>query len=137
MRVLGFNLDKISIEKFKNRSGKLEIKANIDIPEIKKIESDLLSTKEELIQANFHYTIKYEPGFADVDMKGYVVLSLDEKQAKELMKDWKNKEMPEEFRVFLFNVIIRKASIKALQLEDELNLPLHLPLPTMKVKKEK
>jgi len=30
--------------------------------------------------------------------------------------------MPEEFRVLLFNVILRKANLKALQLEEEMKL---------------
>lgn len=136
MRILGFNFDKISIEKLKDRTENLNIKTNIDISEIKKIESDILKTKDELVQAKFSYSVKYEPGFADIDLKGTALLSLDEKQAKEVMKQWKKKEMPEEFRTFLFNVIMRKASLRSLHLEDELNLPLHLPLPTLKLQKE-
>jgi len=136
MRILGFNFDKISIEKLKDRTENLNIKTNIDISEIKKIESDILKTNDELVQAKFSYSVKYEPGFADIDIKGTALLSLDEKQAKEVMKQWKKKEMPEEFRTFLFNVIMRKASLRSLHLEDELNLPLHLPLPTLKLQKE-
>ena len=136
MRILGFNFDKISIEKLKDRTENLNIKTNIDISEIKKIESDILKTNDELVQAKFSYSVKYEPGFADIDLKGTALLSLDEKQAKEVMKQWKKKEMPEEFRTFLFNIIMRKASLRSLHLEDELNLPLHLPLPTLKLQKE-
>lgn len=137
MRVIGFNFDKISVEKLKDRTEKLNIKTNIDISEIKQIKSDILKTKEDLVQAKFSYTVKYEPGYANIDLKGTAILSLDEKQAKEVMKEWKKKQMPEGFRTVLFNVIMRKASLKSLHLEDELNLPLHLPLPTLNPQKEK
>lgn len=137
MRIVGFNFDKISIEKLKDKTEKLNIKTNIDISEIKKIESEILKIKEDLVQAKFSYTVKYEPGFAAIDLKGTALLSLEEDQTKELMKEWKKKQMPEGFRTFLFNVIMRKASLRSLHLEDELNLPLHLPLPTLRPQKEK
>ena len=100
------------------------------------LKSSILNTKDEIIQAKFSYSVKYEPGFADIDLRGTVLLSLDENQSKELMKEWKKKQMPEDFKSFLFNVIMRKASLRSLHLEDELNLPLHLPLPTLKIQKE-
>ncbi len=137
MKVVGFNFNKISAEKLKERTEKLNIKTNIDISEIKQIESDILKTKEDLVQAKFSYTIKYEPEYANIELKGTALFSLEEKQAKEIIKEWKKKQMPEGFRIFLFNVILRKASLRSLQLEDELNLPLHLPLPILKPQKEK
>lgn len=137
MRVIGFNFDKISAEKLKDKTEKLNIKTNIDVSEINRIESDILKSKEDLIQAKFSYTVTYEPGYANIDLKGKVLLSLEEKQAKEVLKEWKKKQMPEEFRVFLFNVIMRKASLRSIHLEDELNLPIHIPLPFLNPKKEK
>ena len=137
MRVIGFNFDKISAEKLKDKTEKLNIKTNIDVSEINRIESDILKSKEDLIQAKFSYTVTYEPGYANIDLKGKALLSLEEKQAKEVLKEWKKKQMPEEFRVFLFNVIMRKASLRSVHLEDELNLPIHIPLPFLNPKKEK
>ena len=137
MRVIGFNFDKISVEKLKDKTEKLNIKTNIDVSELNRIESDILKSKEDLIQAKFSYTVTYEPGYANIDLKGKALLSLEEKQAKEVLKEWKKKQMPEEFRVFLFNVIMRKASLRSIHLEDELNLPIHIPLPFLNPKKEK
>jgi len=51
--------------------------------------------------------------------------------AKEVLKGWKDKETTDDFRIFLFNIILRKSNIKALQLEDELALPPHIPLPSL------
>ncbi|MCX6749409.1 MAG: hypothetical protein NTW17_01540 [Candidatus Pacearchaeota archaeon] len=136
MRVIGFNFDKISIERFKDKVEGLKITTNIDISEIKEIKSEILKTKEELVQVKFFYVVNYEPEFAKVDLKGTVLISIEEKQAKEILKEWKKKKLPEDFRMPLFNIILRKATTKSLNLEDEMNLPLHIPLPSLKPKEK-
>ena len=137
MKVIGFNFDKISAEKLKDRPDNLKISTNIDIVDIKDVKTDILKTKEQLLHAKFSHTIKYEPGFANMELKGTVLLTLEEKEAKEVLKEWKKKQMPEGFRITLFNIILRKSAIKALQLEEELNLPLHISLPVLRSGKEK
>ncbi len=137
MRLIGFNFDKISVERLKDKVEGLKITTNIDISDIKEIKSEILKTKEELVQVKFFYTVNYEPDFAKVDLKGTVLLSMEEKQAKDIFKEWKKKKMPEDFRMALFNIILRKAATKSLNLEDEMNLPLHIPLPSLRQAKEK
>ena len=41
-----------------------------------------------------------------------------------------------ELRMNLFNLILRKSNIKALELEDEMNLPLHIPFPPLRMDKK-
>lgn len=137
MKVIGFNFEKLSAEKLKERTENLKISTNIDISDIKEIKTDILKTKEELLSAKFSYTIKYEPGFANVELKGAALLALEEKQAKEVLKEWKKKQMPEGFRESLFNIILKRATLKALHLEEETNLPLHIPFPSIKIEREK
>ncbi len=137
MRVIGFNFDKISIEKLKERPENIKINTNIDISDIKEVKTDLLKTKDQLVNVKFAYTVKYEPGFAVVDLKGTIILALEEKLSKEVFKEWKKKKMPHGFQTTLFNIILRRATVKSLQLEDEMNLPLHMPLPTLKIGNEK
>ena len=69
-------------------------------------------------------------------MSGGIVISAENKEAGEILEKWKEKELSESFRLFLFNFILNKTGIKALQLEDDLNLPYHLPMPSLK-KQEK
>ena len=38
--------------------------------------------------------------------------------------------------IALFNIILRKANVKALELEEQIGLPLHIPLPTLKKPKK-
>ncbi len=137
MRVIGFNFTKISIEKLKEITEVPKVKTEINIPEIKGVKSTILKTKEEIIEAKFEYIVNYEPESAKVNIEGRALLSVDPKIARDILKQWKKKKMPEEFRMLLFNVVMRKSALKALLLEDELNLPLHTPLPSLRRAKEK
>lgn len=126
---MGFNFNRISIEKKGKRPAELKINTNVDVDQIKELNSDLLKTKEIMLGINFSYDIDYSPGFAKIELSGNALISVDSKTAKKVLKQWKNKEMPEDFRVPLFNLIISKSSVKALQLEEEMALPYHIPLP--------
>src|SRR5271157_6260806 len=115
MKALGFNFTKISIEKFSNNLEGVTAKANIEISEIMPVKStDLIKTKDELFGIKFEYTIDYVPDFAKMEFKGDILLEIDSKLAKDLIKDWKDKKMSEDIRIFIFNIVLRKATIKAL-----------------------
>ncbi len=131
MRLVGFNFNKISAEKLKDIKGELKFNSKIDISSISPLKSDLIKIKDEPIKIDFVYTVLYEPEFAKIEFAGTMILSVEPKIARDLLKNWKEKELNEEARLFIFNVILRKASIKALNLEEELNLPSHLPLPSL------
>ena len=136
MRVVGFNFTKISIEKFSDKLEKLNIKTNIDIADINTINNEILKTKNSLIAVKFLYSIDYDPSFAKIDLAGTILFELDEKKSKEIIEKWKDKQIPEDFKLNLFNLILRKSNVKALQLEDDMNLPLHISLPSIKAKEE-
>ena len=131
MRVLGFNFTKISIEKLENSNEKLNITTNVEFSSIEKAGSGPLELKEDVIVVGFTYFINYEPNFAKVEFKGNILLYMEPKQTKEMLKSWKDKQISDDIRIFLFNVILNKANVKAIQLEDELNLPFHLPMPRL------
>jgi len=136
MRIVGFNFTKISVEELKKnyKVGELKIKTSIDISEIKEIKSDFLKTKDQVLNIDFSFAVDYNPEVAKVDFKGRLFLSVESKQAKEILKQWKKKKMADEFKRLLFNIILKKSTLKALSLEEELNLPLHMPLPSFKRK---
>jgi len=137
MKLLGFNLTKINIEKFKDKVENLKINTQIDVAEISEIKSDFFKTKEEILAVKFTYGLNYEPEFAKLEFSGNMVVSLDSKTARDVLKQWKDKKMPEDFRLTLFNVILRKSSIKALQLEEDMNLPIHMRLPSLRTQDKK
>jgi len=134
MQIIGFNLSKISIEKKEKQQGKLEIKQNINIDNIS--EDKINISDKEIIKINFTFSVDYSPDFAKVELKGQTVLLPEKEELKEILKEWKKKQISEKFRIPLFNFIMSKCNIKALSLEEELNLPLHVPMPRISPKKE-
>jgi len=131
MKVIGFNFTKISVEKKSENPGKIKFNTKIDISSIEPLKSDLLKSKDELFKVDFFYGVTYEPNFAKLELNGEIIMAVEPKIAREITKDWKDKKTSDDLRVFLFNVILRKSNIKSLQMEDELNLPPHIPLPSI------
>lgn len=132
MKFLGLNYTKIHIEKLKNIVDDLKINANINISDIQKSSSNILKSKDDILTVKFNYSVSYDPEFANIELQGNLIISIDFKSAKNILKEWESKKIPEEFRESIFNIIFKKSNVKALQLEDEMNLPLHVPLPSIK-----
>ena len=137
MKLIGFNFSKISIEKKSDKKENLKINTNINIVDISEIKTNFFNSKEILLGVQFNYTIDYSPSIAKIFFEGNILLSIDPKEAKEILKEWKSKKLQDNFRNIVFNIVFRKCNIKALQLEDEMNLPLHLPMPIIKNQKDK
>ncbi len=133
MKLVGFNFSKIGAEKYsKTLVENLKVNTNIDIADVKDVKSDVIQSKESLLGVDFSYEISYEPKFAKIFFSGMVLVSMPAKEAELFIKEWAKKSVPEEFRLPLFNVILKKCNLKALQLEEEINLPSHVPLPSVK-----
>lgn len=132
MRFVGFNFTKISAEKHSDNFKDLKINNNIDVSEINAVKNDILKQKEDLLGIKFKYTIDYTKDVAKLELEGNILMAIDPKDSKKILKEWKDKKISPEFRVPLFNLIIRKSDLKALAMEDELSLPLHMSLRTLK-----
>jgi len=137
MKILGFNFSKLNIEKYKESLNNLQIKNEVDILEVSEVKQDFFKTEEEMIGVKFMYNVIYSPDIAKVQTEGNMLIALDYKTAREILKDWKKKSLPEEFRIAMINIIFRKAGLKALELEDQMNLPLHMQMPSLRKKEEK
>lgn len=131
MRLIGFNFTKLNAERLPNSPESIKFNTKINISSIEPLKSDLLKVKDELIKVDFIYSVLYEPDFAKLELSGNILLSVEPKIAREVLRGWKDKKTSEDFRIFIFNIILRKSNIKALQLEDELGLPPHIPLPSL------
>ncbi len=127
MQIIGFNLTKVLVEREEKIEGKLEVKQNIDISDLSK--EKIPFSEGEAVKIKFNFTVTYDPDFAKLNLEGYLILMVDKDEMKKFLKSWKNKKLPDESKVSLFNFIMSKCNIKALNLEDELNLPLHVPMP--------
>jgi len=134
MKIIGFSFTKISIEKKETKFEKPKITQNIDIKEITK-EKNLVSNSDTL-KVKFNFNIIYSEDFAKLEFEGNVILLPEKKELDEFLKSWKNKKIPDNSRIPLFNFIMHKCNVKALSLEDEFGLPVHIPFPRLSPNKE-
>jgi len=133
MPVVGFNLEKASVQRNKQLQKGMQSKQNIIVSSITPEEIQLgeKSTRQGL-KFSFEYEVLYEPGIGKVEINGSILYTDDEKKIKEIQKEWdKNKKMSPELTAKVLNTAIMKCTIKALSLSQEVNLPPHLPLPTI------
>ena len=136
MKFIGFNFTKINVEKFSNKPDKLKINTKIDISKINFVKADFIENNE-LAKIDFNYIVDYEPNFAKIFISGEIFISDKVEIIKDFVKKWeKNQQIVEEHKIFVYNIILRKSGLKALQLEDEMNLPLHMPFPSIKKEKK-
>lgn len=135
MKAIGFNFKKISAERLKGSdTSELKVNTNIKIEDMKRVDTNIFKDKNEIIQVDFDYGIDYKPDFAKLNLSGSIILSIEPKKAKSMLKDWKKKKISEEVTVPIYNLILKRSTLKALELEEELNLPTHMPLPSFKKK---
>jgi len=128
MRVIGFSFKQIAVEKKKEIDRNVKINTQIDINEVSFPKLDLFPGKE-ITNFEYNFKILYED-FAEVIFKGSILgLIEDKKQFEELKKSWKLKKIADELRIPLMNVIFSRCNLKAMQLEEDLGLPAHLPGP--------
>jgi len=135
MRFIGFSLEKISIEKKSEIREKYNVNSNIDIKSVEKGKVDIVKNKEVYI-FKFGFTILFEPDYASLELQGSVAMLFEPSEAKNILKDWKKKKIDNTIRIPLFNMIMNKCNIKALKYEEDLNLPAHLPFPTVRAEDE-
>lgn len=136
MKIIGFNFTRINIEKFLDNYKGLKINTHIDIVNVEQTKSEIIQTKDVILAVKFNYNIDYEPKIAKISFSGNLLFLVDPKTAKAFLKQWKNKKFMDEYKITIFNVILKKTNLRALQLEDEFNLPLHVSLPSLKETKK-
>ena len=143
MRLLGFDFTEISGEKKGPIKKDYSTNTNVDISEVVEEKTEFLKDLE-VIKVSFNFLVEYlskekkESNLGKVSLKGHLIFSAGEQEAKDLLKSWKNnkdeKKIHPQFRIPLFNLIIRKCTPKAIDLEDSLGLPFHIPFPQVKAK---
>lgn len=139
MKIVGYNLTEIQAKKDPNFK-RSSINTNIEFTDIIKEKLEFLKDSEAL-KTTFKFSVNYKDGKnkeddqAEVSFKGFLMLSVSKDESKEFIKSWKKKEVPKNMVLPLYNFILKKCSIKALQLEEDMGLPSHLPLPQVQPQK--
>src|SRR3989344_1445067 len=134
MKIIGFSLDELHAKKsfdFKRTS----ISTDVLFVDVEKAKLEIIKDSEALRIA-FKFTVNYKdsekkdsPDKNEVLVSGSMLLMVSKDESKEFLKSWKNKEIPKDKALGLYNVVLKKCSVKALQLEDEIGLSPHIPFP--------
>lgn len=133
MKLVGFNLDKILAERKSPPKGKVNVNSNINIKSVEQEKVDIIS--DPILKFNFDFTIDYQPNIAQIVISGNILILADKNEAKEILKKFKTNEINPEIKLPLYNIILTKCNLRTLQLEEELGLPSHVPLPQINIEK--
>lgn len=131
MKIIGFNLTKILVEKLEKIEENIQITQNIDIKNL--LEEDIEISKNKVIKLIFGLKIDYSKNYGKIDFEGNLLILPEGDDTNKLLESWKSKKIPESMRIPIFNFIMNKCNIKALYLEDEIGLPLHIPMPKVSI----
>ncbi|MBM3232365.1 hypothetical protein FJZ21_03250 [Candidatus Pacearchaeota archaeon] len=139
MKIIGFNIEEIS-GKRNHELKRYTINTDITFNNVEKSKLDVLKESEAL-KLSFKFQVNYKDAESkseelksEISILGSVLLMVDKELTKEFLKSWKNKELPKDKMVSLYNFILKKCSVRALQLEEDLNLQPHIPFPQIKGK---
>lgn len=145
MKVIGYNLTKVNAEKKAETKTISSINTSIEFLNIDK--DKIESIKDfEVIKVDFNFTVSYESQtdkkdttlkVAKIELEGNLIFAASKEEAKDLLKFSKKKDMPANIKVPLNNVVFKKCLVKAIELEDSLNLPFHIPIPQATLQQQK
>ena len=137
MKLVGFNFKKIAVERIGDTPKNPKVNTKLDISNIDSVDSPFFKGEEVLIKISFLYSIEYVPNIAKIELGGNILLSVEKDKAKEILESWKENKLSEDFRLLIFNLVLKKANVKALELEEQMSLPLHIPMPSLKKQPKK
>ena len=132
MPIVGFNFTHIHSEKKKPIEGKVQIKSKVNITNVKEEKLPTGKTKTEGLRFDFNFNLDYLPDIGNINLKGFIYYLDDSKIIKDILSEWKKKKtIPTEVIEQIINAVLYRASIKAISLAEETNLPPHIRMPVI------
>ncbi len=132
MAILNFGFTKILVEKKGKISKKVNIKSGMNIVNV--TESDMIDgTKQKAFVIKFAFETKYEPKIGNIVLEGELIYLTSLDIAKKITGAWKkNKSLPKDIALSVFNKILHNCNVEALLLSREISLPSPIQLPKIK-----
>ena len=119
------------------------VNTDVTFNSVEKSKLDILK-EEEALKLGFKFAVTYldadnksNENKNEISILGSLVLMVDKEVSKEFLKSWKDKQIPKDKMIPLYNFILKKCSVRALQLEEDLNLQPHIPFPQVKPQNQK
>ena len=133
MPIVGFHLEKTLAERTKKLQKGMKATHNITITSVQNEDIEMgKATKKPGLKFTFEYNVDYQPKIGQILIEGSVLYLDDEKTVKNIIDGWKkNKNINQEITAQILNTAIVRCTIKALNMAQEVNLPPHMPIPTL------
>ena len=137
MTILGFNFNQIKVSRKEDIKGKINIKSNVTIKDIKENDLSLGDKSQSALKFAFEFYSKYEPNFGEIILGGDLLFMESSPKVKAIMDDWKkSKKVPKDVMTAILNTVLTKCNIEALVLSQKVNLPPPIPMPSVKQAEE-
>jgi hypothetical protein len=137
MAITAFHFTKINAEKTKNSPKKVSVSNKIILTEVKEAKLAIGSSKQKAIEFSFDYKVDYEPEAGNILIQGALLYVATDAKVKETMEKWKKeKKLPEDVILEVYNPILEKCAVESLLLARDLLLPPHISLPKMSPSKK-
>jgi hypothetical protein len=131
--IVGFNFQKISIERKKETVGKLNIVNNISVKDVLETKFSIAAASQKGLQFKFMFQSDYQENVASISLEGQLIYMTSEAEAKKVLDQWKKeKKIESKLMTVILNHILAKCNIQALMLARDVNLPPPFPLPKVK-----
>ncbi|MEK6856939.1 MAG: hypothetical protein AABX49_02905 [Nanoarchaeota archaeon] len=133
MPIVGFHLEKTLAERTKKLQKGMKATHNITIASVQNEDIEMgQATKKPGLKFTFEYSVDYQPKVGQILIEGSVLYLDDEKIVKRVLDDWKkSKKLDPEIAAQVLNTAIVRCTVKALNMAQEVNLPPHMPIPTV------
>ena len=130
LKLLGSRFTSVSAKKNDEFEGKLSINTNLRI-------TNMEQNNESDTTMKVDYTFKIDyADLGEIELVGRMFVGGESDSITEMVKGWEEKKFDTPEQAAVTNIIIQKVSIKAFELEEELGLPIHVRLPTVKLSEE-
>ena len=134
MSIIGFNFTKIAAERNEGIQGQVNIKNNLAIKGIEKQDLSITSKDQFGLKVSFEFTSKLEPNMGSITIHANVLMLETKEEGQKILAEWeKTNKLDDELMKQTFTFMLRRCTIKALLLAEDLNLPSPLPLPQVQV----
>ncbi len=142
MKIIGFSVEEIHAKKSADIP-RASISTDVVFTDIDKAKLDVLKDTD-CLKISFNFSVVYrDSNNKDSESKneikfvGSLLLTVSKEDSKEFLKSWKTKELPKDKVIPLYNHILKRCSVRALQLEEEIGLQPHIPFPQVRPNQQK
>jgi len=89
MTTLGFNFNEIRVIRKEGAKGKINIKNNVSIKDIKEQSLNLGDKSQSALKFVFEFASKYDPDLGEIILGGDLLFMDSSEKVKKILNDWK------------------------------------------------